>query len=152
MGFNSTTARQAGSKSSRRGTPNRATTDLRQVVAQLLEDNAEAIVRDLKALEPAARVAAWTKLLEFTLPKLSRQQSEHSGPDGKPIEICSIVFTDDAQDGHALPNTQAPAQAQAPQAAPAEPEPVLIVVPQVDALPAAKEAGREDAEKTIFWR
>lgn len=132
MGFNKDTARQAGSRSSRKGTPNRATNDLRQVVADLLEENTEAIAKDIQALEPAARVAAWIKLLEFALPKLNRTQSEHTGPDGGAIQICSIHFVDDRNDAQALgaiTTTQTPqVQPQAPLAQ----EAVLIAVANGD--------------------
>lgn len=114
MGFNKDTARQAGSISSRKGRPNRATNDLRQVVTDLLEGNAEAIARDIQALEPAARVNAWVKLLEFALPKLNRTQCELSGIDGGAIQICSIRFIDDIDDAQILESAPT-----APQAIPA---------------------------------
>jgi hypothetical protein len=102
MGFDTNTARQAGRKSSRTGKPNKAAADLRQVVTDLLEGNIEAITKDIQALEPKDRVTAWVKLLEFALPKLNRTQSELSGIDGGPIQICSIRFIDDVDDAQIL--------------------------------------------------
>jgi len=128
MGFDTNTARQAGRKSSRTGKPNKAAADLRQVVTDLLEGNIEAITKDIQALEPKDRVTAWVKLLEFALPKLNRTQSEISGIDGGPIQICSIRFVDDIDDAQALKGiTTAPQALPIPativQEAPQEAEP-----------------------------
>lgn len=95
MAFNQDTARQAGRKSSRRGVQNRATSDLRQAVADLLERNATAIVKDLEALEPKDRVNAWIRLLEFSLPKLNRTEAEISADTSAAPMQVHIVFTED---------------------------------------------------------
>lgn len=95
MAFDKTTARQAGRKSTRKGTPNRTTADLRQVVADLLDRNADAIVKDLEALEPKDRVNAWIRLLEFSLPKLNRTQAEISADTSTAPMQVHIVFTED---------------------------------------------------------
>lgn len=95
MAFNSDTARQAGRKSTRRGIPNRATSDLRQVVADLLDRNADAIVKDLEALEPKDRVNAWIRLLEFSLPKLNRTSTELSAGESSAMRVEVTITADD---------------------------------------------------------
>ena len=94
MGFDKSTARQAGSKSSRKGRPNKATSDLRKVVADLLDGNAEKIAKDIESLDPKDRVSAWLKLLEFSLPKLNRTQAELTA-DTAHTEVRVIITADD---------------------------------------------------------
>lgn len=101
MRFDKETAKAAGAKSSRRGKPNRATGQLRETIAALLESNVEQIERDLANMEPAARVNAWLKLAEFVVPKLTRTQTELSGPNGERIETI-IRFVDDSKDEEIL--------------------------------------------------
>lgn len=96
MAFDSKTARQAGRISTRKGKPNRATSDLRQVVADLLDRNADAIVKDLEALEPKDRVNAWIRLLEFSLPKLNRTHTELSADtSAAPMQVHIVITEDD---------------------------------------------------------
>lgn len=57
-----------------KGTPNALNRELREVVRELVEGNAERIRADLEALEPLERVNAWLKLAEFVLPKLQRSE------------------------------------------------------------------------------
>ncbi len=97
MPFDKKTAREAGQKSSRKGKPNRLNAELRTVVNDLLDANAETILQDIAKLEPRDRINAWIRLLEFALPKLNRTQSEISGPEGLPLETV-IRFVDDSQD------------------------------------------------------
>lgn len=59
------------------GTPNTVTRDLREVVREIVEGNAERIWHDLEALEPRERVNAWLKLTEFVLPKLQRVETSY---------------------------------------------------------------------------
>jgi len=97
MRFDSEKGKAAGKKSSRRGRPNKATGQLREMITSLMEGNFEQIERDFEALEPAARVNAWIKLAEFVIPKLNRTQTELSGPGGERIETI-IRFVDDSKD------------------------------------------------------
>lgn len=52
-----------------KGTPNKATSTLREWVIQLVNDNRALIERDLKEMDPEERVAALLKLLGFVMPK-----------------------------------------------------------------------------------
>lgn len=60
-----------------KGTPNAQNRDLREIVRELVEGNAERIRADLEALEPRERVNAWLKLTEFVLPKLQRVETTY---------------------------------------------------------------------------
>lgn len=57
------------------GTPNAVNRDLREIVREIVEGNAEQIRQDLEALDAKERVNAWIKLTEFVLPKLSRTET-----------------------------------------------------------------------------
>lgn len=57
------------------GTPNRVTSDLRQRILGLLDKNFDSLEADIKDLEPRERVNAWTKLLEYVVPKLQRTET-----------------------------------------------------------------------------
>lgn len=62
----------------KKGTPNKATSSVRDKFAQLLEGySIELMSKDLKSIEPAERLRIVTGLAEFIVPKL--QRSEHSG-------------------------------------------------------------------------
>ncbi len=66
---------QSGNPNGRKkGSQNANTERLRSFVAQLLEDNLEQIKDDILKLKPRERVAAWTALLEYSLPKLQRSE------------------------------------------------------------------------------
>ena len=95
-------ARQAGRKSSRKGSPNKVPQELREFISEALEASQAQILKDLADMEPVARVNAWLKLAEFVLPKLTRTQSEISGIDGAPITVAAIRFIDDSSDPDAL--------------------------------------------------
>lgn len=153
-------ARQAGRKSSRKGSPNKATADLREFVSEALEATKGKILKDLESMEARDRVNAWLKLAEFVLPKLTRTQSEISGIDGGPIQT-QIVFTDAAQDENApfLLPTPAPAPATItpatiPQAAPLpQPDMVFVAVGHKSETVVRKQVADVDAEeKDVHWQ
>ncbi len=58
-----------------KGASNRVTQSLRQQVERLLADNYEQVVNDLKKLSPKDRTDVWLRLLEYSLPKLSRTEA-----------------------------------------------------------------------------
>ena len=51
------------------GTPNKITGTLKEFVANLVDDNREQIVKDLKALKPKERLAVLERLMQYVLPK-----------------------------------------------------------------------------------
>lgn len=52
-----------------KGTPNKATMDLKTWVVSILDGGREQFERDLRALEPQERVKVFTGLLNYVLPK-----------------------------------------------------------------------------------
>lgn len=61
------TAKTGGRK---KGTPNKATNDMRKWLKSFLDQNQEQIEKDFKALEPKERIQAFERLLQYTLPKM----------------------------------------------------------------------------------
>ena len=105
MGFAKGQPKTGGRK---RGTPNKATADLRAFVNEALEATQTQFLKDLETMEARDRVTAFLKLLEFAVPKLTRSQSEVSGIDGGPIEVAAIRFIDDSSDEGALSDVPQP--------------------------------------------
>ena len=87
------------------GTPNKVTSEFRETVRKLLEDNAENFGRWLALVaegdgsdsgkpDPAKALDLIAKLAEYAAPKLNR--TEVSGPDGGPVEtVTKVVLTSD---------------------------------------------------------
>ena len=59
----------------KKGTENKTTSDIRKIIYQLI--NSEAIVEDLKELEPKERLEFIVKLLPYALPKY-KQESDNT--------------------------------------------------------------------------
>lgn len=53
-----------------KGTPNRATTEMRKWLKCFLDENQKQIEDDFKALEPHQRLQMFERLLQYTLPKM----------------------------------------------------------------------------------
>jgi len=75
MGFNSRTASEAGKASPRMNKPNKETQLLRERVRILLDDNWDEVCIEIKALKGILKIDAVLRLLEYTLPKLSRTET-----------------------------------------------------------------------------
>jgi hypothetical protein len=77
------------------GVPNKATTEFRQTVQALLDENRENVRRWLTSVaegdgdsvkpDPARALDLLSKLAEYAAPKLSR--AELTGPDGGPLQV-----------------------------------------------------------------
>lgn len=52
-----------------KGTPNKATTDLKKWVASILDDGRDRFVESLEQLEPSEYIRVFTGLLNYALPK-----------------------------------------------------------------------------------
>ena len=90
-----------GSKTGGRekGTPNKATADVRATVALIAERNIESVeewIADIK--DPAQRVNCFLRMLEYHIPKLLR--TELSGAGGKAL---TIHIADPTRRGHRSP-------------------------------------------------
>ena len=59
-----------------KGTPNKATTDLRQWISNFIDDNRAQIQEDWQALEPKDRIVMFEKLLKYSLPTLQAVQMD----------------------------------------------------------------------------
>ena len=51
------------------GTPNKITGTLKEFVVNLVDDNREQIVKDLKTLKPKERLAVLERMMQYVLPK-----------------------------------------------------------------------------------
>jgi hypothetical protein len=71
------------------GTPNKVTTDLREVVKKLLEDNIDTVKADFALLEPKDRITMFEKLLQYAIPK--QREDTVIGKDDK-SEVINRLF------------------------------------------------------------
>jgi len=79
---------------SRRGRPNKATADVRAMIATIASRNVEKVERWLSAVDdPAKRIDLFLRMIEYHIPKLSR--AEVSGNDGKALQIIVTRYGDD---------------------------------------------------------
>ncbi|SRR6056297_1458518 len=91
MAFTTETAKKAGSLSTRKGTPNKVTHEIRESLKQLLETNLARIQEDITALEPKDRVKVLLELAKFVLPTLKATELK-TNEDFKTIEIKRIIL------------------------------------------------------------
>lgn len=76
----------------KKGTPNKATAQARELIGQLVDANMGRVQRALNRLEkrdPEAFLSAFLRLVEFHVPKLAR--AELSGPDGRDLTFRSTI-------------------------------------------------------------
>lgn len=79
------------------GVPNKATADVRAVVALIAQRNVGRVEAWLNEIEdPAKRVRLFIDLIEYHIPKLSRQ--EHTGEGGGPVQgVVRVEFGNDSE-------------------------------------------------------
>lgn len=58
-----------------KGTANKATTELRQWIKNLLDDNREQLIKDFKKLDPADRWRVTEKLIQYVTPKMQNVEA-----------------------------------------------------------------------------
>ena len=76
-----------------KGSPNKATQELREWIAKLIDDNRDQIRKDLKMLEPKERLLVLEKFIQYTLPKPISIDTKH-----KDTEIdCIIMAPEDTK-------------------------------------------------------
>ncbi len=68
------------------GTPNKATTLLKERISTLVDTQFDTILKDLEALEPKDRVAAFLKFIEYILPKQREQKIDLSALSDEQID------------------------------------------------------------------
>lgn len=59
-----------------RGTPNKVTTELREWIAKLIDDNRQQLEQDLRALEPHQRWQVIERLMQYTTPKMQSGEAK----------------------------------------------------------------------------
>jgi hypothetical protein len=59
-----------GNTGRKAGTPNKATTEIKEAFQMLLEDNLPTLKRDISSLEPKERVKFMLDLASFVIPKM----------------------------------------------------------------------------------
>ncbi|MGO3812983.1 hypothetical protein [Mesonia sp.] len=80
-----TTGKKFGGRT--KGTPNKDTKQLREKIDDLLTDQWAQILEDLKELSPKERIDTFTKLLEYSVPKLNRTELEGYENEMQPVII-----------------------------------------------------------------
>jgi len=80
MPLTSEQARELGKKSSRKGIPNKTTTEIKEIFQSLLENNIEQLQNDLNEMSPVERFRSIMALSRFVLP--SPSTIEVKGNDG----------------------------------------------------------------------
>mgnify|MGYP000899085298 CR=1 FL=1 len=69
-----------------KGTPNKATTDVRAAIAAFAQDNFGQMSEWLNQIEdPAKRMDLYLRAIEYHIPKLGR--IEHTGQNGGPFQV-----------------------------------------------------------------
>jgi hypothetical protein len=89
MPFDRKTGKKAGSLSTRKGTPNKATKEIRESLKSLLESNIERMQDDILALEPKDRLKVLMELAKFVIPTLKATELS-TKDDFKKIEVNII--------------------------------------------------------------
>ena len=79
----------------KKGTPNKTTGQFKESIDLILESELERFKTDLDQLEPKERVNVILKLLEFTVPKLQRTESQHEFKE--PVSLPSIYWANIGQ-------------------------------------------------------
>ncbi len=77
MAFNKETAKNAGEKSSRKGTPNKQTKEIRDAYRLLIEANLDNMVNWIEKISkdnPEKAIEILIKLSEYVVPKLNRTE------------------------------------------------------------------------------
>ncbi|GAB6394199.1 MAG: hypothetical protein MdMp024_0511 [Bacteroidales bacterium] len=72
---------QTGNPNGRpKGSKNKATTDLREWIKEVLDSNREQFIRDLQEIEPHQRLALLEKLLSYAVPKIQSAKMKEEKP------------------------------------------------------------------------
>ena len=83
-----------GVKSTRKGVPNKATSDLRDRVKLIIDNNIERLQSDLDKVEPKERLNFLIQLLNFALPKLKAMEITDETSFNQPSPIIYINTKD----------------------------------------------------------
>lgn len=73
-----------------KGSPNKLTTEMRQLFQLMVEENIELIKQDIKELTPKDRISAFLKISEFVLPKLKTVELNGKFSEEKYLEYVKL--------------------------------------------------------------
>lgn len=62
-----------------KGTPNKITAELKEWIAEILDNGREQFTEDLKSLNPADRIKVYLGLMNYVLPKQQSVSNENTG-------------------------------------------------------------------------
>jgi len=94
MPFTKDTGALAGSLSSRAGTPNKNTAEVREMFKGLLEKNFDKLQNDIEQLEPKDRIKAILDMAKFVLPTLKATEiTSETGVNPVSITIERKIIT-----------------------------------------------------------
>lgn len=100
MPFTSESAREAGKKSSRKGVPNKKTSEIRDNIQWIIEEITPKILSDLQHLDADKRVHHYVRILAFILPKLNQEDIRQTyltskvEVDGEEIDLSNPESVD----------------------------------------------------------
>ena len=73
-----TTGQKFGGRS--KGTPNKTTSEIREIYKELLENNIERLQDDIDSLDPFNRIKVLLELSRFVIPTLKQSELTKEGP------------------------------------------------------------------------
>lgn len=79
-----------------KGSTNKTTTELRDFISTLIDENREKIISDLAELEPKERIKTILEMMRFVLPTLKGVDGNLNITDG--FKITGVVLSDDDDD------------------------------------------------------
>lgn len=88
---------KSGNPKGRKPGPNKTTRDVREAIALLAQRNVDRVegwLDEVAEKDPAKAIDLFTKLVDFHIPRLARQ--EVTGPGGGPLQVERVTFTLDA--------------------------------------------------------
>lgn len=86
--INKRNASEYGKRSSRKGTPNKITAEIREKFTLLLDNNLDRLQEDIDALEPSERIKILLQLSKFVIPSLRATEFTSNDDNGfNPIVI-----------------------------------------------------------------
>lgn len=82
-----------------KGTPNKNTTAIKDKVQNLIDHLGNSIQNDIKGLTPKERIDTYLKLLEYSVPKLSRLDSKENQGNEKESFQFTVRYVDPEESG-----------------------------------------------------
>jgi len=87
-----------GNTGRKAGTPNKATTEIKEAFQMLLEDNLPTLKRDISSLEPKERVKFMLDLASFIIPKMKSVDLKEDKTETILIDFNESIGWDETDD------------------------------------------------------